>query len=35
MPIVLYVANRVLNVPLELVKVCVSTERWPGHPKLK
>ena len=34
-PIVLYVASRVLCVPLGLVEVCVSTERWLGHPRLK
>ena len=27
-------ASRVLRVPLGLVEVRVSTERWPGHPRL-
>ena len=27
-------ASRVLRVPLRLVEVRISTECWPGHPKL-
>ena len=32
--IVVHVASGVLRVLMELVEVCVSTERWLGHPRL-
>jgi hypothetical protein len=33
-PIVVHVTSRVLHVPIGLVEVRVSTERWPRHLRL-